>query len=549
MRLLVGLGGVAVSVGAAIACSGLCIAGAAAATRSSMSAAQSAKAADQVEAARTLALERAARWETDEALKALDSALASHPNDGSLLTAKGKIWWDLRRSRSAIDVLENAARDPKASADAHYELGKIYFFKGWESEGAYPGWHEESEYRPRAIAEFEAAIKADPRKSDARTMLADALLLSDRPADALTAYDAVIKASPMAGPARVGRWKALKALNRSGEIQAEVVAAAQADDVKMLAAARDGYALLGQDADAKALDTAIEERFPTSPPAAQIASGRIAAARQAKQYPTVVEQARAFTQKFPASPQLPTVCDALIEALAADPSTDASAILTTVDARVKMRPDPAAYVTGANALLARRALLDDAIRLADGSVSAADTLVNENLGSYKMSGKVQGSLGRSRAAAADIVGWASFLKNDVTKATSSLEEAERLSRGLDMVNQFHLAELARSKGDLEAAREHYLNSLTLAQGPPPIKEAGKKALAEVYAKLGNDPAEFESYLKGELDRRGEARRTALLQTMVDQKVPDLRFTGVDGKTVEIAAMRGKVLLLNFFSSW
>jgi hypothetical protein len=353
----------------------------------------------------------------------------------------------------------------------------------------------------------------------------------------------------MTASARVGRWKALKALNRAAEITPEVAAAAQADDVKLQADAREGYALLGQDADARALDKAIEDRFPASPQAAQMLSDRIAAARQAKQYPSVIDQTRAFAQKFPASPQLPAAYDALIEALAADPTSDPAAILTAVDTRIRMRPDPGVYLTGANALLARRALLDDAIRLGEASVPAAETFVNENLGSYKMSGKIQGSLGRTRAAAADIVGWAYFLKNDIAKATPKLEEAERLSRGADMANQFHLGELARNKGDLEGAREHYLGSLTLAQGPPPIREAGKKALADVYAKLGNDPAEFETYLKGELDRRGEARRTALLQTMVDQKVPDLKFTGVDGKTVEIAAMRGKVLLLNFFSSW
>ncbi len=503
----------------------------------------------EIDATRKLALERAARFETGEALALLDGALASKPGDGRLLSTRGKILWGLRRARSAIEALEQAARDPKALGDANYELGRVYFFKGWQAEGAFPGWHDEPEYRERAIAAFEAAIKADQSRSEPRIALGDALILSDSPSDALAAYDAAIAASPTAMMARVGRWRALKALNRAAEIRSEVAAATEADDVRMLAAAREGYLLIDQEADAKQVERAILERFTTSAPAARFEAERIAAARQAKQYPTVVDNARAFAKKFPDSPQLIGVYDALIEAYAADSATDPTLILDTINARIRMRPDPAVYLTGGNALAARRALLDEVIRLAEAAIPASETFINENLGSYKMQGKVQGSLGRSRAAATDLMGWAYLLKGETDKAATRLEEAERLSRGLDMANQFHLGELARSKEQLQASREYYLSALTLAQGPPAVRGAEKASLAEVYAKLGNDPAEFEAYLKDELGRRHDARRTALLQSMVDRKVPDVTLTDVSGKTVNLAAMRGKVLLLNFFSSW
>ncbi|MBI3264409.1 MAG: hypothetical protein HYZ58_14860, partial [Acidobacteria bacterium] len=151
--------------------------------------------------------------------------------------------------------------------------------------------------------------------------------------------------------------------------------------------------------------------------------------------------------------------------------------------------------------------------------------------------------------AIDLVGWASFQKKDVAAAASKLEEAERLSRGQDFANQFHLGELARSKGDLERASEAYLSALTLQGGAPPVRETTKKSLADVYVRLGNQAADFETYLAGELDRRRKERQAELLRSMVGKPLPELKLTDVKGQPVDIAALRGKVLLLNFFSSW
>ena len=57
--------------------------------------------------------------------------------------------WQIKHTRSAIEMLSGIANDSNSSrrASAQLLLGDIYFFKGWESEGAFPGWHEESEYR------------------------------------------------------------------------------------------------------------------------------------------------------------------------------------------------------------------------------------------------------------------------------------------------------------------------------------------------------------------------------------------------------------------
>jgi Flp pilus assembly protein TadD len=516
-----------------------------------LKAAQAAKAAAPAmpAASRAVALVQAVRYETDAALKTLDEALARNRHNGALLAAKGRVLWQLKRTKSAIEALQQAARDKDTAAEAQRGLGIIYYFRGWQSEGAFPGWHEEPEFRQPAQDAFKAAIAARPAWYQPHIALGDTFMMAEQPSEALAEFDAAIKLAPNAGGAHLSRWRALKVLGRVDDIKPEVAAAATSNDVRLVSAARQAYALIGQSSDAHALAARLERQFPTSAGAQAVLAERIEAARVAKQDPAVIEQAQAFAQKFPYSTRLASVYDALLEAFQATPATPAETIAAAVDARIRYQPDPAPYLLGANMLVARNARLDKAIALAEASIKASEVFINENLGSYKMSGKVQGALARSRSAALDLVGWASFQKKDLATATATLEEAERLSRGQDFVNQVHLGELARAKGDLARARESYLRALTLQGGAPPVREAARKSLADVYATLGNQPAEFDGYLAGELDRRRKERQSELLRSMVDKPLPDIKLTDLKGQPVDVAALRGQVLLLNFFSSW
>ena len=348
--------------------------------------------------------------------------------------------------------------------------------------------------------------------------------------------------------ALAGRWSALEALNRVDEVKAEVARATESPDARQVDAARRGFELMGLASEAEAAAQKLLSRFPASAGAAAVTAAHVGKARQAKQYSSVVDLAASFPGRFPSSPDRLAVQDALIEAYMASPDTSPATLLQAIDARIDARPDPAVFVAGSTALASRRVLLDDAIRLGEASVAAASTFINENLGSYKMEGKIQNALGRSRATGLDLAGWAHFLESDLPSATTKLEEAERLSRGNDMANQYHLGELARAKGQLDAARERYLTALSL-QGPAALKDAGTKALADVYAKLGNDPAGFDAYLKAELDRRKEDRRERLVQSMLDQRVPAIVVDDLAGGQINLGSLRGKVVLLNFFSSW
>lgn len=368
---------------------------------------------------REAALAADAKYATTVALAVLDKGLKRFPDDPGLLAAKGRIYWRLMRTKSAERALIAAAKSPAFAAEANYFLGRIYDFKGSRAEGAFPGFHEEVNYRPRAAAALAAAGTPQPE------------------------------------------WV---------------------------------WTLARAEAELKSADLSIAQLAASNAP----------------------------------------IGDRLHVAIAT---------------RIEMRPDPMAIIANANLLLARNVNLMLVSNLVPLGVVESRRFIAENESSYKLGGKVQASLDRNAAALADIAGWAAFLQGDMKRAEERLAEAARLSRGLDPTNQLHFAELSRKKGDLENAREHYLTVLGLAGTTPTSRDQAKTALADVQAKSGESPAEYEKWLNATLERKREERRRALIGNMAGKKLPALVLTDLQGHKVDLRALRGNVVLLNFFSAW
>ena len=222
-------------------------------------------------------------------------------------------------------------------------------------------------------------------------------------------------------------------------------------------------------------------------------------------------------------------------------------IVAAVEARAEAQADPAPFFTGAQILI-DRGEYDRAIALAGRGATVSDRFIDENLSAYQMKGKSQASYARGRAAAADLAGWAQFLKKDSAAASVKLGEAERLLQGQDFVNQFHMGELARAQHAPARARDHYLDALSLSGGPAPLRQRATEALTALQAGTSH-AAGFDAWLEAELTRRRDDRKTAALRSLVDRPLPALTLTTVDGKPYDASGLRGKVLLLNFFASW
>ena len=354
------------------------------------------------------------------------AAFAQSPSRAPL--ERGIALWDQRLAKSAIAALELAARDPKSAAAAHEALGRIYTFKGWQQENAFPGWHDEPGMRAKAIAELKAAVTADKSRASAQEAL--------RVAEGFAAAEAVDPAPP----------------------RPEI----------------------------KALDARLQSLA---------ASGAVAD------------------------------------------------IVAAIEERAKAQADPAPYFAGAQILI-DRGEYDRAIAMAERGAAVSDRSIDENLSAYQLSGKSEGSHARGRATSADLIGWALFQKKSYAAAAEKLEEASRLSQGQDFVNQFHLAELARAQNATDRAREHYLNALSLAGGPAPLRQRVTE-LVNGLPPAGSAPG----WLDAELTRRRDERRSAMLRSLVDKPLPKLPLTAVNGGKFDTASLQGKVLLLNFFASW
>ena len=457
--------------------------------------------------ARSTALAHLNRQEIAEARAAIDRGLARRPTDAGLLEALGQLEWRVLHTASAIRAFERVATDPKVGADAQFGLGRIYAFRGWQAEGAFPGWHEEVDQRPRALAAYTRAGELRPTWPAPHVALGEALLLDGQAEPALAAFDAALLLAPGDADARRGRARALSALGRAG------ADGAVAPDAEQGALA--------------ALDASIK-----AGPASQAAA-----------------DAGAFVRAYPYSPRLVEAYDRLLAAYQAWPEAPAADVIAAVSRRVALRPDPAGYYAGAALMLSRPTQVTRVRALAEAGAAAGETFILENRSSYKLDGKVQASRDRNHAQAADLVGWAAFLQGATTTAATKLEESARLWNGADFLNQYHRAELAKKNGDADTARERYYEALSLQGGPPPLRASARASLGALYADAGTPAADATPAIDRELERRREERRLALVGSALGKSLPPLAVTTVAGTPVDLLAERGNVTLLNFFAAW
>src|SRR5262245_52076263 len=238
--------------------------------------------------------------------------------------------------------------------------------------------------------------------------------------------------------------------------------------------------------------------------------------------------------------------DAKLESYRGSPTAPVAEIVSAIDARARAQADPAPYFTGAQILI-DRGELDQAMAMAERGAKASDRFIDENLSAYQMTGKSQGAYDRGRAAAADLTGWALFQKKDYAGAAAKLEESARLSQNQDFANQFHLAELARAQNAPDRARDYYVNALSLAGGPAPLRQRATQALTALPRSASD--TSFEAWLETALTKRRDERKEAALKSLVDRPLPKLTLTTVDGRPYDAASLRGKVVLLDFFASW
>jgi tetratricopeptide (TPR) repeat protein len=401
---------------------------------------------------------------------------------------------------SALRGFERAAADPRVAADAWLGIGRIRAFRGWQAEGAFPGWHEEVDERPLALAAYRRAAELRPGWAEPHVAMGEALLLDGRAGEARAAFERALALT--AGHPAATRGVARAAGRSVADPDGEAIAA-------------------------------------------------IDAAMTAGQSSTQVALSRAFIAARPDSPRLVDAYTRLLAGLQGWPDSPVAEIDAAIDGRLALRPDPLAYSAAVNLLHTRGVRLDRARALAVEGVAAGERFISENESSYKLDGKVQASRDRNRAQFTDLLGWTAFLQGDLATAQQQLDEAARYSSGNDFLNQFHRGQLALKKGESEIARERFFDALSLEAAPPlaPLRRTAEDAITAMYLEDGTSAADTATAVARELERRREERRRSLLATAVGRPLPHLPTTSVAGTPVDLLAERGNVTLLNFFAAW
>lgn len=139
--------------------------------------------------------------------------------------------------RSAHSLWEDTvAKQPHARA--HYNLGVVLAV--------------EHDY-PAALAQFEAAVLADPRHVEALSKLGEILLETGAPAEAVARFEAALALAPSHLPSHAGLARALAAMGRVADAVPHFTQVAQADPSSPAAHVNLGNALLASHQTADAL--------------------------------------------------------------------------------------------------------------------------------------------------------------------------------------------------------------------------------------------------------------------------------------------------------
>lgn len=77
----------------------------------------------------------------------------------------------------------------------------------------------------------------------------------------------------------------------------------------------------------------------------------------------------------------------------------------------------------------------------------------------------------------------------------------------------------------------------------------KSVLQVVWQKVNGNLDGFEDYVKGVNDARIKDMLDGIAQKMIDKPAPDFTLKDIDGNTVQLSKLRGKIVVLDFWATW
>lgn len=178
-------------------------------------------------------------------------------------------------------------------------------------------------------------------------------------------------------------------------------------------------------------------------------------------------------------------------------------------------------------------------RITESDVRTALDFIGLNRSSWKSNVKYL------RGMIADTYGDGLMRLGRHAEAVAPLEESYALMEGDDPENAARLAECYVKTGRNDKAMEVSFGSLVKGKGSPALLEQYRTA----YTAMKGSAAGFDSvvaYAKGQMS---VAMKEKLKKEWLDKPSVDFELKSLDGTPVKLSALKGKVVVLDFWATW
>ncbi len=189
--------------------------------------------------------------------------------------------------------------------------------------------------------------------------------------------------------------------------------------------------------------------------------------------------------------------------------------------------------------------LPDAEKLAKEAVDILDNQIAHPVGSAYASPKMEkGYAESSYNATADTYAYILWKENKSAEALPYMKTAyDRTSNELNSTE--HYAEILAGTGQYAKAMEIIDKGMKDGQSSALLKEELKKD----YIKVKGNDSGYDQY-QASLEKMAKAKiMTDLAKTMINTSAPTFALKDLDGNTVSLADLKGKVVIVDFWATW
>lgn len=186
--------------------------------------------------------------------------------------------------------------------------------------------------------------------------------------------------------------------------------------------------------------------------------------------------------------------------------------------------------------------LDDAVAMAKNAV---ETFSPENLDKPDIlpQSQFETAVKRNAAQLRDTYAQALFEKGESTQALD--EQKHAVGDGDNPELNAHYIHYLVENEDFEEAEEKAGDFIAAGHSNADLKSYFKEA----YTANHNTDEGYDNKLASFEEKAYEKTKQEIQSDMIDKEVPDLHLTDPDGKAVELADLKGKTVVLDFWATW